>query len=320
MANSLKTSTAVALQAYVRDYAQELFTKMFYRFKTAELVSVEEGVKGQRILTNLKVGTGLSKRYSSTFAGKADAAEFVPRTLTTVLNKAEFSFTPTELENSYLGWLRKSGQDPMDNPFEAYVMEKFTNALKMEMENAVWQGVAAGSPASTDLLAATFNGFKKIIADEITDMNITPITTTAITSTNAVAKFRLLWAGVDPAYQESGTAIICSMPVYDAYRINYKDLYHQAPTTAPIAGTNYEGMDYELGGGNTKIVCVPGLGSSGRVIVTPLENLVIGLDGAQDINWNVEQDHWNMDVFAAFRLGVQIRSIEAGVLVVNEQV
>ena len=219
----------------------------------------------------------------------------------------------------YYGFLRKRGQDPYDFRFEAFILMKLNEKLRSEFENAVWQAVDDGSPADGDLLNATFDGFLEIISDEITGTAITEIGTGAITSSNALEKFRLMWASVDKAYKEAGTAILCSHTDYDNYRINYKDTYHQSPVTRPVVDTNYDGIEYEMGGGRTMIIPIPGLGSSRRVIITPLDNLVIGIDGLNDLNWNVEQDHWSLDLFSAFRIGVQFRTVESGVLVVNDQ-
>ena len=320
MSKSISMTSADALQAYVRDYKEDLFTRLFYGFKTAQLATVEEGVKGERILTNLTVASNLASKWTSTFTGKTDAVSFVPRTLKTILNKAEFSFVPTEFEQNYLGWLRKKGQDPKDFPFEAYILMKLTQKLTQEMEAAVWQAVIPGSPTATDPLIQSFDGFLKIITAAVTALTVTPVATGALTTANIIQKIRDMWASVDPAYQENGTAILMNYANYDKYRIAYKDAYHSSPEVSPVADTNYKGIDFELGGGLTKIIPFAGFGTSNRVIITPLENLVVGVDDpAGIVNWNVEQDHWTMDTFGAFRLGAQYRTIESGVLVVNDQ-
>jgi hypothetical protein len=134
-----------------------------------------------------------------------------------------------------------------------------------------------------------------------------------------VAKFRLIWEQVDKAYKEAGTAILCSHTDYDNYRINHKDLYHANPTTRLVADTTYEGFEFELGAGRTMVIPIPGLGSSRRIIATPLDNLVIGYDGVDNLDLNIQKDHWTLDMFAAYRIGVQLRTTDAGVLVLSDQ-
>lgn len=312
-------TSADAFQAYVRDFKDDLFTKLFYGFKTAKLVSVEEGVKGERILTNLTVANNLATRWHSTFGGKTDAVAFVPRTLKTMLAKSEFAFVPTEFEQNYLGYLRKKGQDPQDFPFEAYIVMKLRAKLAQEMENAVWQGTVPDPIANTDNLSQLFTGFLGLITAGISGSTITPVNTGALLAGNILQKFRDMWNGVDIAYREEGTAILCSYANYEKYRAAYIDDRHIQPSTKPIADTNYEGMEFEMGAGLTKIIPIPGMGNSNRVIITPLDNLVIGTDDAESLNFNVQDDHWERHIFGAFRLGVQFRSLESGLLVVNDQ-
>lgn len=312
-----------SFQNYVQTHSTEVWSKMFYRFFTASIGSVESGIKGKRTLPLLTIGDNLSKRWTSDFGDSPNNDGKVvwgQRVLETFLNKLEFSFVPTEWENNYMGFLRRSGQDPMDFPFEAFVMMKIVQKQRKEFEDAVWQAVQAGVPADTDPMQATFDGFLQIIADEITATNISPVITGAITPANILEKIRDMWAVVDTAYKtDAEMAILMDFADFDTYRIAYKELYHQSPSTAPQTGTDYPGVLFELGGGRVRIIPVPGLGTSKRKIITPLSNLVLGFDGVENLNLNVEQNHWRLDIFGAYRIGVQFRTLEEGVLVVNDQ-
>lgn len=319
MANTANLSALASLQAYVLEHGTELWSRIFYGFKTGTLVNVLTGVKGRHTLPNLTIGDNLSKRWTSTFGTENNnKATLGVRTLVTALAKSEFSFVPTEWESNYLGFLRKSGQDPYDFPYEAFILMKLGEKLMQEIEDAVWQGVEAGSPADDDTLLELFDGFLQIIADAITATTITPVVTGTVTSSNAVDKFKLIWDEVSVAYKEAGLAILCSHTDYLNYIAHHKTLYHQTPMVVPET-VGYQGVQYEYGGGRVPIIPIPGLGTSRRIIATPLDNLVIGTDGISDMNWNVEQDHWQIDIFGAFRLGVQFRSLESGVLTVSDQ-
>lgn len=319
MANTAALTALASFQAYVQDHGTELWSRIFYGFKTATLATVLEGVKGKYTLPSLTIGDDLALRWSATFGtANNNKATFGQRELDTVLNKAEFSFVPTEWEANYMGFLRRTGQDPYDFPYEAFIMMKLNEKLTKEMEDAVWNGVAAGSPASTDKLDETFDGFLHIISDAITATTITPTVTGSVTNANAVDKFRLIWDDVDVAYKEQGLAILCSHTDYLNYISHHKTLFHQSPAVVP-ATTGYQGVQYEFGGDRVPIIPIPGLGTSRRIIATPLENLVIGIDGVNDMNWNVEQNHWQIDIFGAFRLGVQFRTLDDGILVVSDQ-
>jgi len=319
MPTGVDFTAAAAYKAYVEEFSDELFTRLFYGFKTSQLATPHEGVKGKLVLSELQVKDNLAKRWSSTFAG-TDNVQFNPAVLEVVTNKVEHSVIPQEYEGTYLGMARKKGQDPRDNPFEAFILDKIMMKLAEEMEVAVWQGQAAASPASTDNLRETFDGYLELIADAITATDVTPVVTGAITDANAVDKFRLMWAQVNTAQKDQGTDIFCSYSVYDNYRKDYKSQFNVNPEEILISGTDYTGMLYELGGGKTTIIPVPGMGSSGRVIITPRENLHYGYDAVEDWqNFNFEQNHRQLDFWMDFNMGVQILMLRDGHIVVNDQ-
>lgn len=321
MVNSINQTDAAALQAYIRDYRDDLWARTFYGFETSKIVDIETGVKGQRILSRLDISSKLSRRFDGDFLPKANAVKIVPRKLETEIASLEFQFTPTLLEKDYTGYLRKTGQDPYDFPYEQFIMMKLVEKDRQEKEDAVWQAVKATTPAADDALDELFDGFLKIIADATAGGTpvLPPVATGAITASNAVDKFFDLWNQVDKSYKKTGVTFFCPMHIFDYYAKNYKALNHSSPEVKPIANAEYSGMVYEYGAGRSNIVGVPGMGSSGRVIVTPAQNLVIGVDGAEDEELNVQQDHYQMDIFGAYRLGVQIRTLEPGIIVVNNQ-
>lgn len=317
--DSLNHSYAQSFQDYVRTYAEELFCELFYGFKTSELAQTFEGIKGEHVITQLEVGENLARRWNKNFESLADAATFKPRVLKTVLNKVDFSVVPQQYEFSYLGELRKKGQNPTDWPFQAYVMEKIKAKLLQEFEVASWQAVEEAVPSAGDYLRQTFDGYLQIIADAVTAGDITEVGTGAFVSGTIIAQLREMWEAVLPVYKENGTDIMMSYTLYDMYRIAYKDAYKIDPAYTTITDSGYRGLEYELGNGNTRIIPVNGLGSSGRVVITPRENLAIGIDSASDVMFNVDQDKRELQFWMDFRMGVQILLQKDGILVVNDQ-
>jgi hypothetical protein len=316
---SVDHSYAQSFQGYVRTYAEEMFTELFYSFKTSELAQMFEGIKGEHVITQLEIGENLARRWNKSFEPVADAATHKPRVLKTVLNKVDFAVTPQDYEFSYLGAARKKGQDPADWPFQAYVMEKVLAKLNQEFEVAAWKGVAAAVPASGDYLRETFDGYLQIIAAALTATDITAVATGAISAANIIEKLRLMWESVLPVYKENGTDIFCSYTIYDMYRKAYKDAYKVDPAYLEVTNSGYRGIDYELGNGNTRIIPINGMSGSGRVIMTPRENLTLGIDSSSDVMFNVEQEKRELHFWMDFRMGAQILMQKDGILVVNDQ-
>lgn len=317
--DSLNHTYAQSFQDYVRTYADQLFCEMFYGFKTSDLAQTYEGIKGEHVITQLEVGENLARRWAKTFDPVDNAATFKPRVLKTVTNKVDFSIVPQQYETSYLGAWRKKGQDPMDWPFAAYVMEKIMAKLQQEFEVAVWQGVEESSPSAGDYLRQTFDGYLQIIKESLTAGDINAVATGAITGSNIIAKLREMWAEVLSQYKENGTDILMNYDLYDVYRIAYKDAYKIDPAYIDITNSGYRGVQFELGNGNTRIIPVNGMAGSNRIVITPRENLAIGIDAGSDFTFRVKEDIRELQFAMDFRMGAQILMQKDGILVVNDQ-
>ena len=185
MALGLDFSAAEAYKAYVEEIKEDLFKRLFFGFKTAQLVTPVEGVKGRMVLTELLLKDNLIKRWSQSFGG-TDNASFDPLIIEVTKQKIENSVVPQLFENTYLGHLRQKGQSPTDFPFEAYILDAILSKSGEEMETAFWQGEAVAVPADTDNIIDTIDGVLHIIADLITATTITPVPTGAFTSANAL--------------------------------------------------------------------------------------------------------------------------------------
>lgn len=320
---SINYGHAEAFQDYVRTYAEEFFTRMFYGFRTAQLAQPFEGIKGEHVVTELEIGENLARRWAKEFQAVADAVKPKPTKITTVLNKVDFSIVPQQYEKSYLGQLRKKGQNPDDWPFQAYVLDKVMAKLKTEFEVAIWKGEEAAVPADGDYLRETFNGYLKLIVDAILANDITPVVTGAVTEANSVEALRLMWAQVGEAEKEGGVDIMLSYEQYDNYRKRYKDIFKANPEETTIinnAGYTISGLRYELGAGNTYLIPVAGLAGSGRIVITPRENLAYGMDDPADTEmFNVERITRELRFWMDFRMGAQILMKKDGMLVVNDQ-
>lgn len=323
MANNIAFTDAAAVQAFQREFSPDIFAQLYYGSRSASLFDTIENVKGQHILTEYRTLGAKSKRWVSTF-NPLNIGKFSPRTLTVARAKKECTVCPQEFEASYLAQFRKKGQnakDPLDFPFEGFITDINTKELIAEKELAMWQAVSATTPASTDNLDQTFNGWLKIITDALAATEITAVATGTLTSANILAKIDQMWAAVAPAYKTSADLVIAmSFANFDMYRLAYDAANRFATSMGPVLGTDYEGIKYHLGGSRVNIVPFEGMGNSNRVIITPVDNFVIGIDAQEDMVWNTEFDHRNIDFWTDFCLGVNFKIVRDGILVVNDQV
>ena len=317
--NSQKLTTAAAFQAYVRDYAPELISKAFFAFKTAMIpgINIQEGVKGQRILTEVVIAT-LARKWNRNFESIADAVNFKPRTLSVVPAKVDISIAPQEFETTYLGQFRQRGQNPgADLPFEAFIMDKLLAKVAQEIEIAVWRGVVPGSPSGTDALALLFDGFMELIRDLVTGGHaVVAVSGGAYTANNIISNFEAMFDELSPALQDMPVVACCSMANLKLYKQAYRELYGKYVVNEPNA-INRLKLDF----GDVTLIGLPGIGTSDRVVMTPAENLVIGFDSFDDTTtFNFEQDKRCIDMWMDFKMGVQIAITDDDFLVVNDLV
>ena len=310
---SLNFTPAAAYQAYVEEFAPELFSKLYYGFETAKYVTSHEGVKGRKVLTELIVGS-LAKRWRKQFDALPDAIEFKPRVLQTELAKVDLQMTPQEFEGTYLGMMRRTGQNQKDLPFEAYILDKVIQKLHTEMESAIWQGEAAAIPAAGDDLDEVFDGYLKIIADAITASDITEFPTGALTNENIVEKVEDMWDALDPAMKRERVEVWMSYSNYVKYVQNYREDFGKY--------VGYDGQGaIKLDFGNAVLRPIAGMGNSNRVIITQPENFHYGLDAASDKSMiNFEWNHRSLDMWIDFRIGAQIGILDdSKMIIVNNQ-
>ena len=313
-------SLVAGYKAFVEEISSDIFTKLFYGFRTANLATLHEGVKGKKVWTEQQMLT-LAKAYFANF-NPGDTNALVPVVLETNANKVEHKEIPQEMEDTYLGFLRRNGFNHQEWPLERYTVENLLKKLNQEFENAVWQGdKKATALAEGDAMAITFDGFLKIIADAITATDLTPVTTGAITEANILANLKLMYAELSPELKAAGTDIFMSYANFDKY-VAAMDAVHPNSDAAyvELGAAGYNGIRYRQGAGNTTIIPVAGMGTSDRILMIPRENLHIGFDSMSDwSNFNFEQQVRELLYWMDFKIGVTITLLRDGIAVVNDQ-
>ena len=160
----------------------------------------------------------------------------------------------------------------------------------------------------------TCNGWGKIIADEITATTVTPITTGALSNTNALDKVELVYNGMTEAHKNLGGIFRVSANNYRNYLLHERSVYGNVATPELAAGikTVYGNPKWLIQG------CT-WMGTSGRIIATQKDNLVYGCSQEADSNKvakTIETLHGTKSV-VKYVHGTEIADLET--LYVNEQ-
>lgn len=267
----------------------------------AQGIQVRTNVTAPQPLTKLSA-VGGPRPYRSQDDTTGNGVKYSDRVLTAHNSKWDHDFDPEEFRNTYLN------AGVMDQSFAQAANEQIAKEyLDSIIKNVLWLGVYNASGSTP---AAIATGWGTLIAAEITATNLTPVTTAAHTTSNAVANAEAVIEAV-PAFMresEEGIILYCSYPFFDKYTKNYRTLNGFGFSQSTLG-------DYRMDNKNVVIRPVGWLGTSSRLVATVANNLVFGTDVesirvAASVRRNIIESRPMMSA------GCQIQDLD--VLVVND--
>ena len=272
------SSPVLNLTAFNGQVAQELLT---------EAVNGLDCAKNTKLLTNIPYKVILPKFTASAGARPYRLQEdFVAtlngtdRTLEIKRAKMDFLIEPEKFRTTYLQNVRNGLTDPNAIPYESFLMQMQLDKFLSEINNDVaYLGAFNGSGTTA---AAIADGWGTILAALISASTIAPETLGTINNTNAVAKFQQLYRSMPEVWRNKMTNLYCSYEMFD----NYKDNLPASANIVFVGTNNPEGEEqlYLLGSNKRcKIIPATWMAGSDRVIITPQDNLVMGLGFGNDV-------------------------------------
>lgn len=303
------TELNTALGAYYRANRGILIGELTLGANFQNRFEVWDSVKDELPLPKLSIAD-IVKPGNTTFNATANAIVHSARIAKVRHCKVDLLITPSEYETTWLGNLRKNGQNNSDMPLQQFIFNSvFAKANENIYRTAIYGGTHnASGTSSIDVM----DGFLKIIADEITATNLTPVVTGAITSTNVEAKLLSVYDALDEAYKNVPVEMKVNAQIYDWYIRQQRSTY----------GGN---VDYQirtsLYGTSCTLIREPGLGTSQRLICTPKNNMVYVTDSQSDSS-TVDTQIFDRSIklLIDFKAGVQFKEVNNNVLTVNDQV
>jgi hypothetical protein len=265
-------------------------------------IQVRTNVKAPQVMTKLSA-KGAPRPYRSQGDTTGNGAKFTDRTLTALQSKWDYEFDPEDFRNTYLA---KADGAPFAEAANDQVAKEYLDHL---LRTTLYFGVknAAGTGP-----ADICDGFGKVIADEITAINLVPVITGAITNTNAVDKVEMVAEAVPSFMRQEGAEpffIHCSFNVFDKYKKHYRVLNS-------FAFKPDETGRYKIDGVNAYLMPQVFMGNSQRLIATLDGNLVVGTD-IEQVQVHATARMNISEVRQMMPLGVQIQDLDC--LVVNDQ-
>ena len=284
------------LSAYTEQQRLPLITKAVFAARSAALFTKQVGIKSAAALnlmdTDANIGSGTVCGWSAT-----GNTTFSQRNITVGVMKIQEALCPRSLEQYWMQSQLTAGSQYDGVPFEQAFAEQKALRIAEALENAIWQGNSYFSGVNQLLNAASGS----------TVSGNTAAISGSITTANVISIFDTIYTRIPQAIlTKTDLVMFCGWDTFRtlvmAFKANTGVMYNQVDLQGLADG------EILYPGTNIRVIAVPGLLGTNRIVTTYLGNLFYGTDLLSDEE-NFElwysKDNDEVRFQAAFKAGVQ---------------
>jgi len=300
--------TFTGLTSYTDQERLPLITKAVFSARSAALFTKQVGIKFAAALNLMDTDAVLQGGDACGYTSSGTTA-FTQRNITVGRMKVQETLCPRALEQYWMQTQLTAGSNYEGVPFEQAFSEQKALRIAEALENAIWQGNTYFSGVNQLLNAASGS----TVLANASSTTWTPVSASVgITATNIIGIF-------DKIYNDIPQAILTKqdLVIFCGWN-NYRTLvqaFKQGTTTGGLA-VLYNQVDlaslangeFVYPGTNVRVIAVPGLTNTNRIVCTYLGNLFYGTDLLSDEEqfsiW-FSRDNDEVRFQAAFKAGVQ---------------
>jgi hypothetical protein len=285
------------LTSYTDQERLPLITKAVFSARSASLFTKQVGIKFAAAL-NLMDTDALIQGGDTCGYESSGTTAFTQRNITVGRMKVQETLCPRSLEQYWMQTQLTAGSTYDGVPFEQAFSEQKALRIAEALENAIWKGNTYFSGVNQLLNAAS---------GSVVSGNTAAISG-AITSNNVISIFDNIYTLIPQAIlTKTDLVMFCGWDTFRllvmAFKANTGVMYNQVD----LAGLADGEIVYP--GTNIKVIAVPGLTGTSRIVATYLGNLFYGTDLLSDEEqfsiW-FSKDNDEVRFQAAFKAGVQI--------------
>ena len=288
---AIKTTTSglnkdgvAAIQDYYMTHADGFYERIFSAPTMGQMMGVT--VKDRLLIRSADATSGLQS-YQAGHHMKGGVT-FDGRYLQMRMVKDDKQFETRRFDvEDYDSYLNRTGNDPKQFPYQAYVIEMILKAMYEDFEkNVKWNGIHLGhTPGAANQSTDTVDGFRKLIHDALAAGDLAPLYGLgALSPANAYDKIvEFVEANlVTPEEEAADWAIYLPLQQRRNIRKAYRDA-HGADNDAKDSYGLEVIPDYE----NVRIIPQAGLSGS-QLCMARAQNMYVGFDGAPHIEMRYE--------------------------------
>ena len=286
------------LATYTDQERLPLITKAVFSARSAALFTKQVGIKFAAALNLMDTDAVLQSGDTCGYTTSGTTA-FTQRNITVGRMKVQETLCPRSLEQYWMQTQLTAGSTYDGVPFEQAFSEQKALRIAEALENAIWQGNAYFSGINQLLNAAsgsTISGNTGAVSASV-----------GITTNNVIAIFDGIYNQIPQAIlTRTDLVIFCGWnnfrTLIGAFKASTGVMYNQVDLAGLADG------DIIYPGTNVRVIAVPGLTNTNRIVATYLGNLFYGTDLLSDEEqfsiW-FSKDNDEVRFQAAFKAGVQ---------------
>jgi hypothetical protein len=295
--------TFAGLTSYTDQERLPLITKAVFSARSAALFTKQVGIKFAAALNLMDTDAVLQSGDTCGYTTSGTTA-FTQRNITVGRMKVQETLCPRSLEQYWMQTQLTAGSTYDGVPFEQAFSEQKALRIAEALENAIWQGNAYFSGINQLLNAAsgsTISGNTGAVSASV-----------GITASNVIGIFDAIYNQIPQAIlTRNDLVIFCGWNNYRTLVQAFKQgtntgglavLYNQVDLASLANG------EFVYPGTNVRVIAVPGLTNTNRIVCTYLGNLFYGTDLLSDEEqfsiW-FSKDNDEVRFQAAFKAGVQ---------------
>ena len=287
------------LATYTDQERLPLITKAVFSARSAALFTKQVGIKFAAALNLMDTDAVLQSGDTCGYTTSGTTA-FTQRNITVGRMKVQETLCPRSLEQYWMQTQLTAGSTYDGVPFEQAFAEQKALRIAEALETAIWQGNAYFSGVNQLLNAAsgsTISGNTGAVSASV-----------GITTSNVISIFDGIYNQIPQAIlTRNDLVILCGWnnfrTLIGAFKASTGVMYNQVDLAGLADG------DIIYPGTNVRVIAVPGLTNTNRIVATYLGNLFYGTDLLSDEEqfsiW-FSKDNDEVRFQAAFKAGVQI--------------
>ena len=265
------------LVAYTDQQRLPLITKAVFSARSAALFTKQVGIKYAAALNLMDTDAVLQGGDVCGFTSSGTTA-FSQRVLTVGRMKVQETLCPRALEQYWMQTQLTAGSSYDSVPFEQAFAEQKALRIAEALENAIWQGNAYFSGVNQLLNAASAT----VVLANASSTTWTPVSASVgITANNVISIFDKVYNDIPQAIlTKTDLVIFCGWSNFRTLLGALKDktgvLYNQVDLAGLADG------EFIYPGTNVKVIAVPGLTNTNRIVSSYLGNFFYGTDLLSD--------------------------------------